>query len=53
MSGSPLPDAPSTRFYSSLQSVAGGRVSGITHHCASHGGPTHSAYCLRLLALHL
>lgn len=33
VSGSPLPDQPQTRFYSTLSSVTGEKVSGITHHC--------------------
>lgn len=33
VSGSPLPDDPQTRFYSTLPSVVGGRTAGITHHC--------------------
>eukprot|EP00438_Fugacium_kawagutii_P014648 Skav218865 [mRNA] locus=scaffold2417:218140:227055:+ [translate_table: standard] len=33
VSGSPLPDDPHTRFYSTLPSVSGGSMSGITHHC--------------------
>lgn len=33
VSGSPLPDLPRTQFHVSLQSVNGGMVDGVSHHC--------------------